>query len=145
MPDTAETGQTGSAFKMAALVGELEKYTTDVNWPTWESAFKNFVELNQIPEAKRSRVFALYVGLNTSKRLRESLMVENIASEPLETLLQKSRELYAVPVNKMLARYRFYKRHQQAGEDIATFVADLKRLASDCQFRDVSVISWSLV
>ena len=100
---------------------------------------EQYFEANGIVgEAKYQRRSAslTLVGPTTYKLLRNLLELEKPKDETFEQLVEKLTDHYCPEPVEIMERFRFYSRVRGPGEPVNEFVADLRRLAKDCNFGD---------
>ena len=120
-----------------AKFGHLQEFDTDLEPIT---AYLERVELyfsaNGIGEDKKLAILLSVIGPKTYGVLRNLLAPsrpqEKKFSEVTEVLLRHFEPKLIV----IAERFSFYRRSQLVGESVADFVAELRRLARNCQFGD---------
>ena len=79
-------------------------------------------------------VFLTVIGAKNYALLTDYYSPGKPRDESLDDLI-KTMEDHFEPVPIIIAeRFQFYKRDQKSGETIADFVAELRRLATNCKF-----------
>ncbi|KAL5467494.1 hypothetical protein EMCRGX_G031729 [Ephydatia muelleri] len=127
------TGDEGGMAKF----GHLQEFDTDLEPIT---AYLERVELyfsaNGIGEDKKLAILLSVIGPKTYGVLRNLLAPsrpqEKKFSEVTEVLIRHFEPKLIV----IAERFSFYRRSQLVGESVADFVAELRRLARNCQFGD---------
>eukprot|EP00731_Ephydatia_muelleri_P004101 Em0002g277a len=120
-----------------AKFGHLQEFDTDLEPIT---AYLERVELyfsaNGIGEDKKLAILLSVIGPKTYGVLRNLLAPsrpqEKKFSEVTEVLIRHFEPKLIV----IAERFSFYRRSQLVGESVADFVAELRRLARNCQFGD---------
>ena len=93
-----------------------------------------FFEANGIKDEKQVPVFLTAIGGETYALLR-SLLAPAKPSSKTFTELKEVLQRHFDPKPLVIAeRFYFHSRSQAAGESIAEYVAELRRLATDCEF-----------
>uniref|UniRef100_A0A8C5PW56 Uncharacterized protein n=1 Tax=Leptobrachium leishanense TaxID=445787 RepID=A0A8C5PW56_9ANUR len=123
-----------------ALIGTLQDFNPDTNsWISWVERFEQYLTANGILETKQLAVFLTAIGAKVYDTLRDLLYPEKPASKPLAVSVVLLRAHYQPQPTEIAERWKFYKRHQEPGESISSFVSALRRLASTCQFGEYLV------
>ncbi|XP_016094176.1 uncharacterized protein [Sinocyclocheilus grahami] len=100
----------------------------------YEEWFAQFVEANGIEEDKRRAVFLSVVGAKTFSLLTDLLAPKRPSESSLADILKAHRDFYVPKKNVLSERYSFRARKQLNGESLSEYVAELKGLASTCEF-----------
>ena len=74
------------------------------------------------------------IGPGPYKLLRSLLTPDKPSDKTFEELTAVLAKHYSPPPSEVIQRYRFNSRSRNAGESIAAYVADLRRLAEFCNF-----------
>ena len=102
------------------------------------SAYLERVELfftaNSIADDKKVAVFLSVVGGKTYSLLRDLLAPEKPQDKSLPVLFQKLKEHYEPKPLVIAERFYFHRRDQGTNESIAEYIAELRRLATNCEF-----------
>ena len=124
---------------MAALLGKIDHFDAEVEeWPQYVERLEHFFEANGITgednESKRRPVFLTVIGPSPYNLLRNLLLLEKPADKTFEQLTQILKDHYNPKPSEVMQRFRFNTRSRKAGESVATYVAELRRLAGFCNF-----------
>ena len=124
---------------MAGLLGKIDEFNSDLEeWPQYVERLSPFFEANRIMGAnnatKRRSTFLSVKGPGPHKLLRSLLTPDKPSDKTFEELTALLAKHYSPPPSKVIQRYRFNSRSRNAGESIAAYVADLRRLAEFCNF-----------
>ena len=102
------------------------------------SAYLERVELfftaNSIADDKKVAVFLSVIGGKTYSLLRDLLAPEKPQDKSLSVLFKKLKEHYEPKPLVIAERFYFHRRDQGANESIAEYIAELRRLATNCEF-----------
>ena len=102
------------------------------------SAYLERVELfftaNSIADDKKVAVFLSVVGGKTYSLLRDLLAPEKPQDKSLPVLFQKLKEHYEPKPLVIAERFYFHRKDQGTNESIAEYIAELRRLATNCEF-----------
>ena len=93
-----------------------------------------FFEANDVAEAKRVAVFLSVIGGSTYKLLRDLLAPTLPKEKTLDEIVDTLKQHYEPKPVVIAERFRFHRRQQAAGETVKDYVAELRRLATHCEF-----------
>ena len=94
-----------------------------------------YLQANDVPEENKIPVFLSLIGSETYGHLRTLCSMakpQDKSYRELTTLLTGHFEPEPLVIAE---RFHFHRRSQAAGESVADFVAELRRLAGTCKFR----------
>ena len=122
-----------------ALLGKIDNFDASrEEWPQYVERLEQFFEANDLTgdgkAAKRRATFLSVIGPEPYKLLRSLLSPEKPATKSFEELVAKLTEHYSPPPPEVIQRFRFNSRSRQPGESVATYMADLRRLAEQCNY-----------
>ena len=95
-----------------------------------------FFAANDIKADKRVAVFLSSVGAPTYTLLRDLISPEKPQDKTLDALSTKLKEHFNPKLLVIAERFRFYSRSQTATESVSEFIADLRKLAANCNFEN---------
>jgi len=102
------------------------------DWTAYVQHFKHFFLANGVTEDRpKLHLFLALVGTNTYQLLSNLTAPQELGDFSYTQVIEK---LYKPKPLKIVERFRFYKRNQQQGERVADYVAELRRLAVNCEF-----------
>ncbi|KAK8769840.1 hypothetical protein V5799_013694, partial [Amblyomma americanum] len=105
------------------------------NVKSYFERFENFVALNEVPEAKKLRLFLNVVGSTVYEELQK-ILVPDSPTDKTFAEIQKALEHPFSPEYSVIAeRCKFKKRGQQEAECVKDFMTELKQLARNCEFK----------
>ena len=87
-----------------------------------------------MPVERQVPVFLTLVGRQTYALLRDLLSPAKPADQTLKQLMDALRGHYELKKVIMAEQFLFHQRKQEAGETVAGFEAELRKLASRCEF-----------
>ena len=124
---------------MAGLLGKVDAFDPELeDWPQYVERLEHFFEANGIVgdanAAKRRSTFLSVIGPAPYKLIRSLLSPELPGDKTFEELAQTLSSHYSPTPSEVIQRFRFNSRCRQAGESVAAYVADLRRLAEFCNF-----------
>lgn len=116
-------------------IGKLHEFNVSNGaWSSYMDRVAMFYKVNAVDDDMRVPALIAAMGDEAYE------LLENLASpnKPAELTLSQINELmsqHLQPAPSVLAeRYRFRQRRQNVGENISTYVAELKRLSKHCKF-----------
>ena len=129
------------ATRMAGLLGKIEPFDQTVDeWPQYVERLEHFFKANGIVgdenKDKRRSTFLTVVGAAPYKLLRSLLAPKKVDDKTFEQLTEILANHYSPPPSEVVQRYRFNLRMRAPGESVATYVAELRRLAEFCNYGD---------
>ena len=102
-------------------------------WDNWLRLFQFFLTGSRLEgAADEVRLAVLYGSLGGEAALVASDLTD--ATTDFATTLQRLTERFGERQSLIFARYKFHRRSQQTGEDVLSFVTELRRLSSYCRF-----------
>ena len=97
--------------------------------------FELYISANSVPEEKKVPLFLTVIGGTVYSLLHDLFAPESPVDKPYTTIIEKLKAHFEPkPVNILTHRYTFHQRNQGPDESIAEYVAELRRLASHCEF-----------
>ena len=107
--------------------------------PTWQDEayeefillFKNFAELNDINESKKTRLLLNALGARGIKIMKMLPAAKDTWS--VEGIVEAGRKLFCSTTNKYAARDELGNRYQGEGETVAEYAVALQTLAEGCE------------
>ena len=126
---------------MSGLLGSIDQFNPALEeWAQYVERLGQFFEANGIVgeanAAKRRSTFLSVVGPGPYKVLRSILAPVKPSAKTFEELTQVLTDYYSPPPSEVMQRFRFNTRFRKAGESVATYVAELRRLAEFCNYGD---------
>ncbi|HSN23609.1 MAG TPA: hypothetical protein VLS45_05495 [Methylomicrobium sp.] len=107
------------------------------DWERFESEWANYeiaTDLAEVPEKKRAAIFLACIGTGAYAVFRTFKFENETDKSKVEMIMEAFKKHCIGEVNVTYERYLFHQRVQQAGESFENFCADLRKLASTCQF-----------
>ena len=120
----------------ATMFGKTEEFNSEVeSFSAYHERVECFFVANEIPEKKQVAVLLSIISTKNFSLLRDLLSLEKPSSKSVKVLLDTLGK-HLEPEKVVIAeQFKFYQRIQGNTETVATFVAELKRLASTCDFK----------
>ena len=104
------------------------------DWTLYSERFEHFLLANEIKDEQKLHLLLALVGAQTF-RLLTNLVAPKKPGELTYTEVKQKLTAHFKPKPITIAeRFRFYKRQQRQGESMADYVAELRRLATTCEF-----------
>ncbi|XP_071843318.1 uncharacterized protein [Apostichopus japonicus] len=120
---------------MATNIGTIETFNENVeDWPTYVERVELYFEANDMPESKKTPALLSLMGSKTYTLLRNLMAPEKPATETFTQIVKTLQNHLSPEPLLIVERFRFHKQAQYENENIATFVAELRKLAERCQF-----------
>ena len=125
------------ATRMAAQIGLVEPFEVEGNWDQYSERLEQYLVANNITEEERKRaVFLTVVGPRTYALLSGLIAPEKPAAKTYQELKEVLRKHLKPKPLVIAERFEFHQRCQREGETVATFMAELRKLADRCEFGD---------
>lgn len=124
---------------MAAL-GHIEEFDPAFpeKWVAYQARLNFFLEANGITEPERKRaVFFSVCSAATFDLARSLLSPAAPDTKTLTQILAVLKDHFAPQPSEIVCRNAFYKRNQGPGESVSVFMAELRRLAQNCNFANL--------
>ena len=120
-----------------ANIGSIEPFSPEsIDWTTYYDRVEQYFDANAIDDDKKVATVLTLLGPQTYKLLADLLSPAKPKSKPLADLEKVLSDHFAPKPLEIAERYRFHKRDQQPGESVSSYVAELRRLARQCNFGD---------
>ena len=118
-----------------ATYGQLQEYKPESeNITAYLERAEVFFRANDIAEDKQVPVFLSVVGGKTYSLLRDLTAPEKPQDKTLAQLFETLKSHFQPKPLVIAERFYFHRRNQSATESIAEYVAELRRLATHCEF-----------
>jgi len=122
-----------------ALLGKIEEFDPKKeDWRQYLERLEEFFVANDLTgeskAVKRRSTFISLIGPEPYKLLRSLLSPEKPKDKTFEELAAVLTKHYTPKPSEVVQSFRFFSRVRQPGETVADFVAELRRLAEDCNF-----------
>ena len=120
-----------------ANIGSIEPFSPEsIDWTSYYDRVEQYFDANAIDDDKKVATLLTLLGPQTYKLLADLLSPAKPKSKPLADLEKVLSDHFAPKPLEIAERYRFHKRDQQPGESVSSYVAELRRLARQCNFGD---------
>ena len=118
-----------------AVIGSIEQFDVGTSdWPTYAARLDQFIAANAIDADKKVATLLTVVGSATYKLLQNLLAPDKPSDKDYDQLCKALKDHLAPKPLIIAERYRFHKRDQRSGETTAQYIAELRRLARNCDF-----------
>ena len=126
-------------MRMSGLLGKINHFDPELEeWSQYVEQLGEFFKANGIVgeenKAKRWATFLSVVGPSPYKLLRSILAPVKPSEKTFEELADVLKNHYNPPPSKVMQRFQFNTRSRKPGESVATYVAELRRLAEFCNY-----------
>lgn len=120
----------------AAGTGKAEAYDPDLEtYDMYRERLEHYFLANDISqERKKISIMMSVMGAKQYARLKSLVAPRKVMDLTLVEIDEAQRQHYNPKPPVMLERFQFWKRGQQVGESVASFFADLKKMAENCEF-----------
>ena len=120
---------------MTSVIGKLQPFKPEnERFSTYVERLLLYFEANSVPFEKRVPVFLTVLDHKMYGLLSDHFAPAKPKEKDLDDLVSVLK-LHFKPEPILIAEcYAFYKRDQVPGESLADYVAELRRLASNCKF-----------
>ena len=114
-------------------VGEFKE--TEESWTQYAERLEQYFAANEIKDEKKQRAILLSVcGSKTYGLIRDLLQPKKPGDVELKETLEKLENHYSPKPSVIVERFKFHSRSRLERENVAEFVAGLRRLSEHCQF-----------
>ena len=103
-------------------------------WHQYQEKLEQYFVANGIPEEKRRAVLLSTCGRATYQLISNLLAPDKPAMVAYDTICNKLKGHLDPSPAEIVVRFRFYNRSRRSEESIADYLAELRRLARDCNF-----------
>ena len=122
-----------------ATLGTVEPFDPESDdWPTYAERLEQFFLANRITDyaGKRVAAFLTVIGPKAYTLLRNVLAPDKPATKTYAELVA-ALKAHLDPKPLVIAeRFKFHRRSQKEGETVAQYLAELRKLAEYCDFKD---------
>ena len=120
---------------MAGVIGKVEGFQLgEDDWEQYAERLEQYFEANGIEDGKRVSVLITVMGAKAYALLSDLVAPEKPATKSYAQLVGVLKA-HLKPKPVIIAeRFHFHQRRQNEGEDVAAFMAVLRRMADKCGF-----------
>ena len=123
------------ATRTTTYLGAPEPFDPASNdWSLYLQRFEHFLLANEIKDEQKLHLLLALVGAQTFRLLTNLVSPLKPGELTYAEVKEKLSAHFKPKPIKIAERFRFYKRQQEQGENMADYMAELRRLASTCEF-----------
>ena len=121
-----------------AAHGKLSEFDPQrEDWISYSERLQAYFEANDIESAdKKKAIFLSVVGAGTYQLIRSLVAPQLPSAKNFDDLVKVVQEHYQPTPSVIVQRFKFNSRMQKPGKSIATFIAELRKLAEHCKFQN---------
>ncbi|KAM7288091.1 uncharacterized protein ISCGN_031780 [Ixodes scapularis] len=97
--------------------------------------FEHLVDINEVPAAKKLKLFLNVVGGQAYEELKKILVPQKPTDKTFEQVRELLEDHFSPEYSVIAERCKFNMRMQQEGESVKDFMTELKHLARNCEFK----------
>ena len=122
---------------MSATIGKVNEFDPLVhNWEEYVEQLEQFFLANDIEDEGKKRAVLLSSCGSKSYSLFKNLTAPDQPKDKAFEVLKTLMKDHVNPTPSIIMqRFKFYKRDREPTENVATYLAELKKLSRDCDFR----------
>ena len=119
-----------------AVIGQVPEFNSEMDSLTaYVEQVKLFIQANGIEDARKVPVLLSVIGGKTYDLLRNLLSPTDPKDKTFDELVEALKGHFEPKPLVIAEHFHFHKRNQAAGESVAQFIAELRRLARHCEFK----------
>ena len=124
------------ATRTGSFVGAPEPFDSanGADWTLYTQRFEHFAKANNVEDDQKRHLLLALVGAPTYKLLANLVAPTEPGELTYKEIVDKLQAHFKPKPIIIAERFRFYKRNQKPGEKMATYLAELRRLAATCEF-----------
>ena len=121
--------------KKMTTIGKIDVFDeTQESWETYVERVQHFFAANDVDDEHKVPTLLSLIGSKTYSLLKDLLLPEKPADKNFEEIVSTLQKHLNPKPLEIAERFRFYKRNQQEGESVLSYVAELKKLTTHCNF-----------
>ncbi|XP_061131472.1 uncharacterized protein LOC133171215 [Syngnathus typhle] len=122
---------------MSGILGNMDIFDSSVeDWTTYVERVEQYCLANEIQDERKVAVLLSVMGAKMYNLLRSLVAPAKPADKTFDEIMQIMKS-HLNPAPLVIAeRFRFHKRNQSRTETVSEYIAELRKLAEHCQFRD---------
>lgn len=127
---------------MANMLGSVTPFDNkSQSWEEYCEILNHFFVANDVEEPEKKRAILLScVGAQTYTLMRNLLSPERPGSKSYEDLVSLLKNHFNPKPSEIVQRWKFNSRNRHFDESIVEYVAELRKLAQDCNFGDTLTV-----
>ncbi|XP_061128573.1 uncharacterized protein LOC133150206 [Syngnathus typhle] len=122
---------------MSGILGNMDVFDSSVeDWTTYVERVEQYCLANEIQDERKVAVLLSVMGAKMYNLLRSLVAPAKPADKTFDEIMQIMKS-HLNPAPLVIAeRFRFHKRNQSRTVTVSEYIAELRKLAEHCQFRD---------
>ena len=104
------------------------------DWTLYPERFEHFLLANEIKDEQKLHLLLALVGAQTFRLLTNLVAPKKPGELTYDEVKEKLTAHFKPKPITIAERFRFYERQQRQGESMADYIAELRRLATTCEF-----------
>ncbi|XP_043246356.1 uncharacterized protein LOC122393939 [Amphibalanus amphitrite] len=117
------------------VIGSISTFDPSIDrFDTYRELFDHFCVSNKILGDKKKSVFLTCIGTVAYSKLKDLIIPRTVEDCTYDELVDLLSAHYKPSNIEIAERYKFFKRTQAPGESVMDFVAELKKIAVNCNF-----------
>ena len=135
-PAVAATVPPAISLPTGGLHGTVAPFNQDHDdWCEYVERLEHYFAVNDIVSADKQRAILLsVVGVSTYRLIRTLVSPDKVTDLTFTALMDKARALFNPKPSPIVKRYEFNTRCQGEDEPVATYVAELRKIAEFCDY-----------
>ncbi|XP_061570028.1 uncharacterized protein K02A2.6-like [Cololabis saira] len=119
-----------------ATIGTLAPFDPKIQtWDEYTEILEQFFEANEIEDEDRQKAILIsVVGASTYRLMRNLLSPDKPKDKSFQELVLLMKNHYDPKPSEIVQRYKFDSRNRKPSESVMEYVAELRRLAQDCNY-----------
>lgn len=134
----------GVVTRYVGTIGSLPEFDSkEHGFQEWMDIFKAYIVANKLetsPDRCRS-LFITAVGIDTYTILKDLISPDDPKDRTLEELLDTLKDHFLPAPKAISERFVFRQRKQKPGESVREYEAALRKLAKDCKFGRIALLT----
>ena len=121
---------------MASNHGHMGEFNNQLeDWRSYTERLQNYFIANDIKsEAKQCAILLSVCGPRTYELIRSLLSPQEPKDVSFADIVKQMTDHYQPKPSIIVQCFKFHSRSRKQGESVATYIAELKQLAEDCEF-----------
>ena len=117
------------------VIGSISTFDPSVDrFDTYEELFNYFCVSNDITGEKKKSAFLTCIGTAAYSKVKDLIIPKKVEESSYEDIVTILSEHYKPSSIEIAEHYKFFKRTQGQGESVMDFLAELKKIAVNCNF-----------
>ncbi len=116
-------------------IGKIDVFDeTQESWETYVERVQHFFAANDVDDEHKVPTLLSLIGSKTYSLLKDLLLPEKPADKDFDEIVSTLQKHLNIKPLEIAERFRFYKRNQHEGESVLSYVAELRKLTTHCNF-----------